>query len=319
MKNTENIEKLFKETFEHFEADVNPQVWTNVQNGINSGLGNAASSAVKFAIGKTIVPIAIGMAVVAGSVLYFSQSENKEKISFSDKQNKTEIALNETTQNIISENKSEGNSSNTQTNKQTASPIHPSSSNDVSNNQTQPASDVSGNKTNSSDDNSDNSNSSSPTEHKYGNATQGDGGIMRYNKYNNNNASASKDNSSSDESESSDESSANTNAETEIERAVTETKPVSGISKVPNIFTPDGNGQNDLFFFEMKNIASVGVAIYSQKTGEIIAKWNSLEGNWNGKSSNGNDAPEGVYFYSIQAIGTDGMVHSKNGFVTLNR
>ena len=69
----------------------------------------------------------------------------------------------------------------------------------------------------------------------------------------------------------------------------------------------------------MKNINSIGVAIYSQKEGGFVYQWNSLDGNWNGKKMNGDDAPEGVYFYSIQAIGIDGVSHSERGFVTLSR
>ena len=34
MKNIDNIDKLFKEKFEHFESNVSPQVWSNIQSGI---------------------------------------------------------------------------------------------------------------------------------------------------------------------------------------------------------------------------------------------------------------------------------------------
>jgi gliding motility-associated-like protein len=96
-----------------------------------------------------------------------------------------------------------------------------------------------------------------------------------------------------------------------------EVKAISSITDIPNIFTPNSDGENDVFYFNMKNIASIGVAIFSQRTGELIAKWNNLDGNWNGKLKSGADAPEGIYLYSIQAIGTDGVAHSEKGFVTI--
>ena len=88
---------------------------------------------------------------------------------------------------------------------------------------------------------------------------------------------------------------------------------------ITKAFTPNGDGANDMFYFDMKNIASVEAAIYSQKGGALVYKWNTLDGNWNGKNMSGDDAPDGVYLYSIQAIGTDGVVHPKKGVITINR
>lgn len=96
-------------------------------------------------------------------------------------------------------------------------------------------------------------------------------------------------------------------------------KSISGIPNIPNVFSPNGDGKNDLFFFELKNIASIDVTIYNQSGGREIYKWNVLDGNWNGKLRNGDNAPEGVYLYSIQAIGIDGVTYSKKGLVTLSR
>ena len=384
MKNTDNIEKLFKETFENFEADVNPSIWTNVQSGINSGAGSAASTVAKFAIGKIIAGAAV-IAVVAGSVWYFSTSENglpslwdKTTVSSSN-QSKTETVSNETAQNIISESKSEGTVSNSQTNKQTAS-SNPSSNKNVSgNSQQQTASGSTDNVIVSNNSSSDNSTTSySEPAHKYGNATQGDGGMMRWNKSGNVSSSNSNESNSSSDSQEGDASaptanifvnttsgdapltvdfinqgissaliwdfgdgsSSRENAPThtfdkagnyvvtlttknssgsESDRVTIEVKPISDILNIPNIFTPNGDGENDMFFFEMKNINSIGVVIYSQKEGGLVYQWNSLDGNWNGKKMSGDDAPEGVYLYSIQAIGIDGVLHSEKGFVTLSR
>ena len=86
----------------------------------------------------------------------------------------------------------------------------------------------------------------------------------------------------------------------------------------PNVFSPNGDRVNDEFFFVMKNIASIDVTI-SDIYGALINKWSTVDGSWNGKKINGDDAPAGLYYYVGQAIGTDGIVHPLNGSVTLTR
>lgn len=317
MQNTDNIEKLFKDSFQNFEADVNPNVWSNVQSGISSSAGTVAWTAAKFALGK-IIAGAVAVAGIAGSIWYFASNDNKNNSATPSAQNKTEIVSNVTPATILAEKKPEGTSSNTSFKKQTISSSKNSSDNAVTNSQQpQVVSDASPDNQ-GADNSSDNSATSEPA-HKYGNASQDDGGLMRYNRIQNENAASSNDNSSSDENASSDESSSNPSDEPDTDQnRIPEAKPVSSIGNIPNIFTPNGDGENDVFFFEMKNITSIGVAILN-KNGEMVAKWNTLDGNWNGKTFSGIDAREGVYFYSIQAIGTDGVEYSKKGIVTLER
>lgn len=87
MKNTINnplddgeVEQLFKEAFEHFEADVSPQVWANVQSGLSSVGGSAVSATANFAIGKIVAGV-VAIAGIAGSVWYFSASDNQSQKS----------------------------------------------------------------------------------------------------------------------------------------------------------------------------------------------------------------------------------------------
>ncbi|MEK6616984.1 MAG: PKD domain-containing protein [Bacteroidota bacterium] len=370
MKNTENIEKLFKETFEHFEADVNPQVWANVQSGINSGVGNVVSTAAKFAIGKTIAGVA-SVALIAGSVWYFSSSDNKT-ISSSEKQNQTEPASKDISKNTISENQSAENIFTAKTQRRK------DFSNQNSYAHSQQTQIVSGsNDTATVPSSSENTlGASSQSEHKYGNGSDAPTSLIRGNQIQNSKSKPSKDNSSYDDQNVDHPPTATIFASTQsgdapltvtfsnqgIASAVSwdfgdgaasrenfpshifdkpgtyivtlnaknssgnvsdkitiEVRQISDITNPPNIFTPNGDGKNDVFFCEMKNINSIGVAIYSQKECELVYQWNSLDGNWNGKKMNGNDAPQGVYLYSIQAIGIDGIVHHKKGTVTLRR
>jgi len=372
MKNSDNIEKLFKETFDRFEADVNPQVWTNVQSGIQSVSGGSASVAAKFTIGKIFVGAA-SMAIIAGGILYFNPSSEKKQVSESVAQEVSN--QNVTTKTQLPESASDPAPS---SNWQAPPAVRTLNQTIADNNKEEPVSSRSNEQIVSSEASAleNNTTFSSPQTGKYGNAPKGDGGMIRGTQ----NASASAHmnaavSSSSevpqedaslpavaifvnttsgeapltvnfinqgiasslswdfgDGSGSRDNSPTHTFTEPgnyavkvtaknssgiSSDKVVIEVKASSSITNIPNIFTPNGDGENDYFFFEMKNIVSVGIAIYSQKGGQIFTS-NSVDEKWNGKLLNGQDAPEGVYLYSIQANGADGIVHSKRGFVTLS-
>ena len=91
---------------------------------------------------------------------------------------------------------------------------------------------------------------------------------------------------------------------------------------IPNIFSPDGNGEND--FFEIKedvnrvNIESIEVHIYN-RWGHTMSSWSSLNGKWDGTTPNGEEANEGTYYYVITSLGFDGQKYLKKGSFTLVR
>ncbi len=377
MKNAENIEKLFKETFEHFESDVNANAWANVQSGMSASAGSASGTAAKFVVGKFVAGAA-ALAIITASVLYFSSGHGDKKTSGSSNIHHSQIQTNpkETKENNVQELQPSTSLSNSQPATQTASTFHSSNKSaeiDFSDNP-KSAGASSANENFSENSNTENSTSSQPA-HKYGNAPKGDGGMIRWNKNQNNSSNTNTSNNSDaleenislptvnifvnstsgeapltvefinqgvasslswdfgDGSGSRDNAPVHTfekagnyivilNAKNASgaasDKINIEVKPSSDIYDIPNIFTPNGDGENDLFFFKMKNIASVGVVIFSPKSG-IVCEWNSLEGNWSGKLQNGDDAPDGIYFYTIQANGSDGISHSQKGTVTLKR
>ena len=53
--------------------------------------------------------------------------------------------------------------------------------------------------------------------------------------------------------------------------------------------------------------------------GNLMATIEDLNGGWDGKTPNGNDAKEGVYFYKYFAVGQDGSEWVGHGFLTLIR
>ncbi len=98
--------------------------------------------------------------------------------------------------------------------------------------------------------------------------------------------------------------------------------------QIPNVFTPNGDGMNDLFRIEKTSLRYISVDIYSKSgikvygfygEGEILKDWEGWDGNINGSSRK---ASPGVYFYIIKAMGWDDVRYDNKeyrGFVYLYR
>ena len=93
-------------------------------------------------------------------------------------------------------------------------------------------------------------------------------------------------------------------------------KPSSLI--IPNVFTPNGDGSNDVFTVDGVNLASVKCDIYN-RWGQHLYEWNAVNGFWDGKTTSGGDVPDGTYYYIIEAVGLDGVEYEKQGSVSLIR
>ncbi|MDF2437890.1 MAG: hypothetical protein K0Q95_2266 [Bacteroidota bacterium] len=85
---------------------------------------------------------------------------------------------------------------------------------------------------------------------------------------------------------------------------------------IPNIFTPNGDGKNDVFM-----IQSTGV---SEVTGIIFNRWGKKIYNWSGAANtgwdgkiNGNTAADGTYYYVLKIKGVDGKEKEEKGYLQL--
>lgn len=92
--------------------------------------------------------------------------------------------------------------------------------------------------------------------------------------------------------------------------------------EVPNVFSPNGDNENALFYLidviggeQLKNFE---VTIFN-RWGEKIKTFDELAFAWDGKDNNGNELPEGVYFYKVNYTLKDESEGMKHGFVQLIR
>jgi gliding motility-associated-like protein len=90
--------------------------------------------------------------------------------------------------------------------------------------------------------------------------------------------------------------------------------------EVPNVFTPNDDGSNDLFFVRSANLSEISALIYD-RWGHKIYEITSSTGNiaWDGKNQVGKEVAEGTYFYIITAKGKDGKDYDTKGTVNLYR
>lgn len=87
---------------------------------------------------------------------------------------------------------------------------------------------------------------------------------------------------------------------------------------VANAFTPNGDGYNDEFTVGLAFVGNVNIEIFN-RWGKKVFEASSLEIPWQGYTSKGLPAPEGVYVYKIIATGYNGTVVEKSGTITLLR
>jgi len=86
---------------------------------------------------------------------------------------------------------------------------------------------------------------------------------------------------------------------------------------IPNTFTPNGDGKNDLLKAYGNYMKSINMQIYNQ-WGEKIFTTTDLQNGWNG-SVNGKPQPVGVYVYVVTVTMQDGRVINKKGSVNIVR
>lgn len=84
----------------------------------------------------------------------------------------------------------------------------------------------------------------------------------------------------------------------------------------PNIFTPNGDHNNDFFEFASSNVASLEVVV-TNRWGNLMFKSSDVHFKWDGTMPNGNQASEGVYFYQYKVTGMLGEYLEGQKFVHL--
>ncbi|MEC5145083.1 PKD domain-containing protein [Chitinophaga sp. 180180018-2] len=87
---------------------------------------------------------------------------------------------------------------------------------------------------------------------------------------------------------------------------------------VPNAFTPNGDGRNDLFRVIAAGVPTLDFFCIWDRWGQEVYRSNTLPGGWDGRWQ-GQPAPTGTYVWMVQGVDYTGRRFSRKGTVTLIR
>ncbi|HLP11337.1 MAG TPA: gliding motility-associated C-terminal domain-containing protein, partial [Flavobacteriales bacterium] len=87
---------------------------------------------------------------------------------------------------------------------------------------------------------------------------------------------------------------------------------------VYNVFSPNGDGVNDVFITTWINLSEFSIKIYN-RWGQLMFESNDQTKGWDGKDLGGKDATDGTYYYLVKAKGKDEQAYDQHGHVTLFR
>ena len=85
-----------------------------------------------------------------------------------------------------------------------------------------------------------------------------------------------------------------------------------------NVFTPNGDGKNDYLFVKANGLTDFSVVVLSQAN-QVIFQSTDPSFNWDGKLTNGDDAPIGQYVYFITGKSDRGDLINKYSTLFIQR
>ena len=96
----------------------------------------------------------------------------------------------------------------------------------------------------------------------------------------------------------------------------TKTFNIRDVIVVPNVFTPNGDGANDLFVISANGVNVLEISIFS-RSGAMVYSAKSPIIVWDGRNSSGSEMSEGIYYYILKS--DDAAVPDQTGFIQMYR
>ncbi len=86
--------------------------------------------------------------------------------------------------------------------------------------------------------------------------------------------------------------------------------------EIPNVFTPNGDGINDVFTILSTGVKEISLSIFN-RWGLKLYEFTGTSAAWDGNVGSGAKATDGTYFFFVKATGFDDTIIQKNGTVNL--
>jgi gliding motility-associated-like protein len=87
---------------------------------------------------------------------------------------------------------------------------------------------------------------------------------------------------------------------------------------IPNVFTPNNDGPNDLFYIKTKGVKDIQGDIFN-RWGQLMYSMKGVNDFWDGKAANSELVPDGTYFYILNITDNKNKTYIYNGSVNLYR
>ncbi|UKN03054.1 PKD domain-containing protein [Paracrocinitomix mangrovi] len=83
-----------------------------------------------------------------------------------------------------------------------------------------------------------------------------------------------------------------------------------------NVFTPNGDGDNDVFMFPHQAVSTFSCVIVN-RWGTTVKEFTGIDDYWDGKDKNGSQCHDGVYFYTYEGVADNGTEFFGQGTITI--
>jgi len=315
LSDKDQIKELFSEKLGNFEAKVNPELWTNIASQVGTATTSTAAAGSSL-LTKVIIGVSSAAVLTTGIVLYSNSVDDKpqEKETAAVTENRQDNQQSkEDKEKTISVTPNEGTQKNDNTSVDTQ-PQNVQEIPSVQNNQG-PAIEETDN------------------DQAVLNENDQAGGNKSKDKAVNETAISEKENPKADKEEPKTEKQEpkvtpqdNLAQEDDPLKDVPATNPKENkeelkpfkLENLSNIFTPDGDGNNDEFFLELPALKSFQIVIMDQN-GQTVFESNDQNFRWNGTNMRtGNRVMKGIHSYIIIAENEEGQVVKANEFLMVN-
>jgi gliding motility-associated-like protein len=92
----------------------------------------------------------------------------------------------------------------------------------------------------------------------------------------------------------------------------------SSLDTIPNVFSPNNDGINDVFRIEGAGLSDFKLSIFN-RWGTLVYDFISAGDAWDGRNTSGEACSSGTYFYFFKASGVDGKSYDAKGCIQLFR
>lgn len=299
MTENNNIENLFQSKFQNFEAPVDASAWQAIQSSVQPVATPAAVATKGISAAAKLISAIVGTAAIVATVVYFSsdKKETTQPVSapatISEQAPETQPAAS-ATQNKVSVKENASNK-NTSSDKNTSAV-------ELNNKADETVTDIT---PSSTPDNSTSKDLTGQSE-----KSTPDNGLEKVTPPTESNPVVSKPENT--------EQTSDQHATAAGEKSAPKSLPFP--LKKNTTITPNGDGLNDVLRLETENLnlKNIQVQIFNTN-GRLVKSWSNIDGSWDGKERNGNDAPEGTYNIAIFATSFDGTIYKTSTQINLLR